>query len=135
MKITQEIEALPGMSGAKAFLHDIIKRVEYVKAGGNSAVLESCMNLVLTGNPGAGKTTLARLLFRMLRAQGVLKRDAFVEMNALQLKGKYIGHTAPQVIKAFRSALGGAIFLDEAYALCSAKGGKNSFGDEAVRTL
>lgn len=134
-KVMQELECMPGMTGAKTFLNDIVKRVEYVKAGGSPSVLEGCLNLVLTGNPGVGKTTFARLLFRTLRAHGVLKRDAFVEMNALQLKGKHCGHTAPQVIKTFRSALGGAIFLDEAYALCSPKGGKDTFGDEAVRTL
>merc|ERR1711879_414655 len=84
---------------------------------------------------GAGKTTFARLMFRMLRAHGVLKKDAFVEMNALELKGKYLGHTAPNVIKAVRSARGGALFLDEAYALVGDNGKKDSFGEEAVHTL
>mmetsp|Transcript_53729 Transcript_53729/g.136414 ORF Transcript_53729/g.136414 Transcript_53729/m.136414 type:complete len:1005 (-) Transcript_53729:237-3251(-) len=133
-KVMQEMESLPGFEQAKAFLGGLCRRVEFVKSGGNPSVLASCMNLVLTGNPGVGKTTFARLMFRILRSHGVLKRDAFVEMNALQLKGKYRGHTAPQVIEAFRSAHGGALFLDEAYALCS-EGHKDSFSSEAVHTL
>jgi SpoVK/Ycf46/Vps4 family AAA+-type ATPase len=133
-KVMQELNSLPGFTQAKAFLSDVCRRVEYVKSGGNPSVLGSCMNLVLTGNPGVGKTTFARLMFRILRAHGVLKRDAFVEMNVLQLKGKYVGHTAPKVIEAFRCAHGGALFLDEAYALCS-EGRKDTFSSEAVHTL
>lgn len=133
-EVTKELDSMPGLVAAKAFLHDICRRVDFVKAGGNPSVLANCMNLVLTGNPGVGKTTLARLMFRMLRAHGVLKRDAFVEMNVLQLKGKYVGHTAPRVIEAFQAARGGALFLDEAYAL-SSDGKKDTFSSEAVHTL
>merc|ERR1719343_1190732 len=133
--VLQELEAMPGFEKAKTFLRGVLRRVEFVASGGNKSILETCMNLVLTGNPGTGKTTFARLMFRLLRAHGVLKKDAFVEMNALELKGKYCGHTAPKVVEAVRSARGGALFLDEAYALCAEGGRKDTFSNEALHTL
>merc|ERR1712139_287380 len=71
----------------------------------------------------------------MLRSLGVLKKDVFIEQNALELKGKYIGHTAPEVRNAVRSARGGCLFLDEAYALVADSGSKDSFSGEAIRML
>ena len=65
--------------------------------GGDPRLLEACLNVVLTGNPGAGKTTAARLLFRALKAYGLLQKNVFVERNALELKGTHIGWTCPQV--------------------------------------
>ena len=86
----------------------------YVESSGNPELLSNCcMNMRLTGNPGSGKTTLARLIHKFLRAYDVLKKDTFVEMNALELKGEYVGHTAPKVIGAVRGAMGGVLFLDE----------------------
>merc|ERR1719299_339418 len=132
---SQELEALPGFQEPKRFIKELQQRVEFVKAGGSPQLLETCMNVVLTGNPGAGKTTFARLMFRTLRALGVLKKDVFIEKNALELKGKYIGHTAPNVRNAVRSARGGCLFLDEAYALVADNGSKDSFSGEAIRML
>merc|ERR1719261_1103697 len=109
-------------------------KVRFVEAGGDERVLWTCMNLVLTGNPGTGKTTFARLLFKFLRAYGVLSKDTFVEKNALELKGEYVGQTGPKVKAAIQEAMGGCLFLDEAYALA---GGKRTdcFSNDAVRTL
>ena len=76
-------------------------------------------------------------MFRFLRAYDVLKKDVFVEANALELKGKYVGQTAPKVQGFVRSAMGGALFLDEAYALAGGGSGCKSdcFSGEAIRTL
>jgi hypothetical protein len=90
--------------------------------------------MVLTGNPGTGKTTFARLLFRFLRAYGVLKKDTFVECTALELKAKYVGQTAHNVRATVKDALGGCLFLDEAYALAG-DGHADAFSNEAIRTL
>ena len=85
-----------GMAPLKRFLQELRAKVEYVERGGDPRLLEGCLNIVLTGNPGAGKTTAARLLFRALRGYGLLRKEVFVERNALELKGTHIGWTCPQ---------------------------------------
>ena len=134
--IDDEIDAMVGMSDAKELIAQIRKKVQYFQAGGPPEVLQTCLNIVITGNPGTGKTTFARLLFRFLRAYGVLKKDVFVECNALELKAKYVGHTSGNVKQKVQSALGGCLFLDEAYALAGERGSdSDSFSGEAIRTL
>jgi len=133
--VLQELDALPGFDKAKEFLHNVQKRVQYTKNHGAPQFLETSMNLILTGNPGSGKTTFARLLFKLLHAYGILKKNTFVEMNVLELKGEYLGGTAPKVIEAVRSALGGCLFLDEAYALVDREVGKDQFSSEAIAAL
>ena len=105
--IDDEIDAMVGMSEAKELIAQIRKKVQYFQAGGPPEVLQTCLNIVITGNPGTGKTTFARLLFRFLRAYGVLKKDVFVECNALELKAKFVGHTSGNVKQKVQSALGG----------------------------
>eukprot|EP00746_Dinoflagellata_sp_MGD_P144043 gnl/MRDRNA2_/MRDRNA2_76808_c0_seq1.p1 gnl/MRDRNA2_/MRDRNA2_76808_c0~~gnl/MRDRNA2_/MRDRNA2_76808_c0_seq1.p1 ORF type:complete len:1089 (+),score=233.23 gnl/MRDRNA2_/MRDRNA2_76808_c0_seq1:142-3408(+) len=134
-EVSQELEAMPGFQEPKRFIKDLQRRVEFVNAGGSPKLLETCMNVVLTGNPGTGKTTFARLMFRMLRALGILKKNVFVEKNALELKGGYLGHTAPNVRETVQSARGGCLFLDEAYALVGDTGHADEFSSEAIRTL
>ena len=136
--VDAEVQSLIGMSSLKAFLKQMRAKVEFVGRGADPRLLEGCLNVVLTGNPGAGKTTAARLLFRALRSYGLLKNNVFVERNALELKGTHVGWTCPQVKEMVQAALGGCLFLDEAYALSG--GGKDgdrgdSFSDEALRTL
>jgi AAA+ superfamily predicted ATPase len=129
--INREIDGLIGMQEQKSYLYKLQKRVEFVRNGGSPKLLEMCMNVVLTGNPGTGKTTFARLMFRTLRAHGVLKKDVFLERNALELKGEYCGQTAPKIKDMFRMAMGGCLFLDEAYALANG----DKFSNEAIRML
>jgi len=130
-KVQAELDILVGMEPAKLHLRKLQKRIEFVRLGGSPKILDSCMNLVLTGNPGTGKTTFARLLFRSLRAHGVLKKDVFIERNALELKGEYCGQTAPKIKEIFDMAMGGCLFLDEAYALANG----DKFSNEAIRML
>merc|ERR1711937_706291 len=129
--INREVDGLIGMQEQKDYLYKLQKRVEFVRSGGSPKLLETCMNVVLTGNPGTGKTTFARLMFRTLRAHGVLKKDVFIERNALELKGEYCGQTAPKIKEIFQMALGGCLFLDEAYALANG----DTFSNEAIRML
>lgn len=91
------------------------------------------MHMIFTGNPGTGKTTIARLVSRYLKAMGVLTGGQLVEVTRADLVGKYVGHTAPLTQQVIRSAIGGVLFIDEAYALY--RGADDSFGLEAIDTI
>ncbi|CAE7223281.1 spoVK [Symbiodinium microadriaticum] len=132
-RVQQEVERLTGMANVKAFFAELSRTVAFVERGGDPRVLQTSLNLRLTGNPGTGKTTVARLIGRYLYAHGVLPRDTFVERNALALKGQFVGQTAPTVAEAVRDAMGGCLFIDEAYALADRGGDK--FSGEVIRTL
>jgi hypothetical protein len=90
-------------------------------------------HLVFTGNPGTGKTTVARLLASIYYNLGLLSNGQCIEVERSQLVGEYVGHTAPKTKKIVESAKGGILFIDEAYSLVS--GSQNDFGNEAIETL
>ncbi len=91
------------------------------------------MHMIFTGNPGTGKTTIARLVSKYLKAIGVLSGGQLVEVTRAELVGRYVGHTAPLTSQVIQSAIGGVLFIDEAYSLY--RGKDDSFGLEAIDTL
>lgn len=91
------------------------------------------MHMIFTGNPGTGKTTIARLVSKYLKAIGALSGGQLVEVTRADLVGRYVGHTAPLTTQVIQSALGGVLFIDEAYSLF--RGNDDSFGLEAIDTL
>jgi len=91
------------------------------------------MHMIFTGNPGTGKTTIARLVSKYLKAIGALSGGQLVEVTRADLVGKYVGHTAPLTTQVIQSALGGVLFIDEAYSLY--RGHDDSFGLEAIDAL
>merc|ERR1711939_218801 len=135
-EVEAEIDRLIGADTLRQHMQQLKALVAYVnQRGGDPIVLRQCLNLVLVGNPGTGKTTAARLIGKFLAAHGVLQSDNCVEMNALELMGEYCGQTAPKVKNAFERASGGVLFLDEAYALQNEHGDSSKFAGEAVRML
>ena len=110
-----ELDGMIGMVEGKVFFAEMRKKVEYVERTGDTKLLHTSLNMRITGNPGTGKTTLARLLFRYLHAYGVLPKDTFVEKNGLELKGQYVGQSCPRVVDAVADAMGGCLFIDEAH--------------------
>ena len=134
----EKLNGLIGLASVKEEVNGFVRAVkiqnESRKRGLAIAANPIPMNMVFTGNPGTGKTTVARLLSQIYFHLGLLKRpDVFVECVRADLVGKYQGETAIKVKDVVRSALGGILFIDEAYSLVSGEG--DSFGIEAVNTL
>jgi SpoVK/Ycf46/Vps4 family AAA+-type ATPase len=91
------------------------------------------MHMIFSGNPGTAKTTVARLFARIMRENGLLSKGHLVEVGRGDLVGRYVGWTAPIIKDKFKTASGGVLFIDEAYALVDERDG--SFGDEAINTI
>ena len=130
-----ELDALVGLDSVKAEVRKLAELVKFnaarQKAGLPADALTS--HFVFTGNPGTGKTTIARILARIYRKLGVLKRGHLVEVDRSKLVAGYVGQTAIQTNAVIDSALDGVLFIDDAYSLVS--GGASDFGREAVATL
>lgn len=134
-EIKKELEEIIGLSTVKDYIYaleDNFKVQQLRKAKGMKAEFPS-MHMIFTGNPGTGKTTIARIVSRYLKAIGVLSGGQLIEVTRADLVGRYVGHTAPMTQKVIQSALGGVLFVDEAYALY--RGKDDSFGLEAIDTL
>ncbi len=130
-----ELDALVGLSGVKSEVKLVtnLLQVQRLRKEHDLPVIESSRHLVFTGNPGTGKTTVARLLARIYRTLGVVEKGQLVETDRSQLVAGFVGQTALRVLEIFDRADGGVLLIDEAYAL--ARGGANDFGREAIDTL
>ncbi len=134
-RVEAELDRIVGLEAVKTYVRGLAdhvrvqrrRKAQGLPAGGLT------MHMIFTGNPGTGKTTIARLVSQYLKAVGALRGGQLVEVSRADLVGRYVGHTAPLTEQVIRSALGGVLFIDEAYSLY--RGKEDSFGLEAIDAL
>lgn len=131
-----ELNHLTGLEQIKRDIDALLKfiRVEKKRQERGIAVGKTTLHTVFAGPPGTGKTTMARLMGRMFKAMGLLKKGHVVEVDRSALVGEFIGQTAIKTNKVIDSALDGILFIDEAYALVPSDA-RNDFGEEAINIL
>ena len=135
IELLAELDQLVGLANVKAEVRRLssLLQVQQIRAERGMPVIETSHHLVFTGNPGTGKTTVARLLSQIYHAVGVVSKGHLVETDRSKLVAGFVGQTALKTQAALDSSLGGMLLIDEAYAL--ARGGENDFGLEAIDTL
>ena len=135
VKLDQELDEIVGLKEVKDYIHSLKSHMlmqQRRKAQGMKTI-DISKHMIFMGNPGTGKTTIARLISRYMRAIGILKQGQLIEVTRSDLVGKYVGHTAPMTMQVIKSAIGGVLFIDEAYSLY--RGKDDSYGLECIDTL
>ncbi len=134
-EIFAELNELVGLKKVKKVLNDLVNLIELKKkSNGDLKIKDVNLHMVFLGNPGTGKTTVARIIAEVLYNLKYIKQNKLIEVSSKDLVAEYVGQTAPKTMGVIEKALGGVLFVDEAYSLASNDNG-NSYNDEAIATL
>lgn len=133
--IRKELDSLIGLKGIKQEVNNLINlaTVHKLREANGLKTVDMSLHMVFSGNPGTGKTTIARIMAKVYRSLGILSKGQLIEVDRSGLVAGYVGQTAGKTSKVIESAMGGVLFIDEAYALNSKS--ENDFGQEAIDTL
>ncbi len=135
-EIFKELNELVGLENIKDMLKDLVHLMEFRKKAGDSIKLKDTnLHMVFLGNPGTGKTTVARMVAGILYNLKYVDQNKLIEVSAKDLIGQYVGQTAPKTMGVIEKALGGVLFIDEAYSLAAKPGNSSSFNEECIATL
>lgn len=132
--LQKQLDSMIGLDGVKQQVHSIINelKIDALRKSKGLKVSNTSKHLVFKGNPGTGKTTIARLLSKIYRELGILEKGQLVEVDRSEIVAGYVGQTALKTKEKIDEAMGGILFIDEAYTLAK---GENDFGQEAIDTL
>jgi stage V sporulation protein K len=130
--VLEELNSLVGLTKVKELIFEIYAFAEVQKRRERLGLStqKTVLHMIFKGNPGTGKTTIARIIGKLLHEAGLLEKGHVVEVERADLVGEYIGHTAQKTKEQIRKAQGGILFIDEAYSLC--RGGDKDFGKECI---
>ncbi len=131
-EVLHELNSLIGLDKIKSEINELIKLIKYYRETGKDVLNRFSLHAVFTGNPGTGKTTIARIFGNLYKSLGLLERGHFVETGKEGLVAGYIGQTSIKTKEKIDEAMGGVLFIDEAYSL---SGGQNSYGNEAIEII